>query len=93
MTHRLEDAAYIADAAMRGGIAQAPVSTAISGKQTLADMLSEHTCNYRTDSDAPTPCHLLAAMLAAGLARKCPHAEEYAKRIAQDYAVSHEIEA
>ena len=90
---RHDAAAYSAYSAMCAGIPAMIVDRTISRDETLADMLSEHTSNYRTDIDSPNPCDLLVKMLAAALQRGCPAAEAYAKRIALDYAVAHEVEA
>lgn len=89
--HRHEHAEYAAYTAMCAGLPAMVVSKWLSDGQTLADMLSEHTSNYRTDIDAPNPCALLATMLALALQRGCPAAEAYAQRIALDYAVAHEV--
>lgn len=88
---RHEAAAYSAYSAMCAGIPAMVVDRTISRNETLADMLSEHTSNYRVDIDAPNPCDLLAKMLALALQRGCPAAEAYARRIAHDYAVAYEV--
>jgi hypothetical protein len=77
--------------AMVAGLPGLVVDKHTSGAQTLADMLSEHTCNYRVDVQAPSPCDLLAVMLAEALRRKCPAAEAHAARVALDYAITHEV--
>ncbi len=88
---RFDYAERVALAAMQAGVAAAPVDRVMAGKLTLADMLSEHTCSYRTDIEGSNPCDLLAVLVAEALARKCPAAQAYAARIAKDYAVSQEV--
>lgn len=88
---RHEAAAYSAYSAMCAGIPAMVVDRTIDRNETLADMLSEHTSNYRTDIEGANPCDLLAQMLALALQRGCPAAEAYARRIALDYAVAHEV--
>lgn len=88
---RHDAAAYSAYSAMCAGLPDMLVCKPLDANETLADMLSEHTSNYRTDIDAPNPCALLATMLALALQRGCPAAEAYARRIALDYAVAHEV--
>jgi CelD/BcsL family acetyltransferase involved in cellulose biosynthesis len=87
------DAIAAAMEAMRQGFAAEPVAVFVSGKQTLADMLSEHTCNYNTTL-VGNPCELLAILVAVALQSACPQsraaAELYAARIALDYATANE---
>ncbi len=86
---RHESAEYSAYTAMSAGIPDLVVDRTHNAN-TLADVLSSHTLNYRFAADGSNPAMLLAKLLADALQRKCPHAEAYAKRIAFDYAVSRE---
>jgi hypothetical protein len=94
---RHEAAEHCAYTAMCAGIASMLVCKYIDPAETLADMLSEHTSNYRTDIEAANPCDLLASLLAESLRstdpRVQPLAEKFARRIALDYAVAHEGDA
>lgn len=94
---RFDYAERVALAAMQAGVAGHVVNVMFSRDETLADMLSEHTSNYRVDIDAPNPCNLLSTLVAVALrssdARVKAAADDYARRIAMDYAVSHEVTA
>lgn len=91
--HRHDHASEVAYSAMCAGLPMHPVDRTHSG-ETLADMLSMHTTNYRTDIDGANPVDLLCAMLAEGLRstdpRVRPAAEAFAKRIQADYVLSRE---
>jgi hypothetical protein len=91
---RHEHATEAAMTAMLTGQPGMVVDQHTSGKQTLADMLSEHTCNYLVDVPG-NPCESLATLVATGLRSQCAGvraaAEAYARRIALDYATTHEV--
>ena len=89
--HRFQHAEEVAYSAMCAGLPSHPVDRTHS-KETLADMLSAHTCSYRTDIDGANPVDLLCTMLAEALRstdkRVQDAAEAYAKRIQADYVLS-----
>lgn len=78
---------------MCAGLPMHPVDRTHSG-ETLADMLSMHTCNYRTDIDGANPVDLLCTMLAEALRstdkRVQTAAEAFAKRVQADYVLCRE---
>ena len=89
--HQREHAEYAAYAAMCAGLPALTVDRTHSA-ETLADMLSMHTTNYRVDIDGSNPVDLLCTMLAEALRstdkRVQTAAEAYAKRIQADYVLS-----
>lgn len=88
-----EAAEHVSYTAMCAGAPGLVIDRTHNG-DTLADMLSEHTCNYRVDIDAPNPADLLCTMLAEALRstdkRVQVAAEAYAKRIQADYVLCRE---
>ena len=86
-----EHAEQVAMSAMFAGLPALVVDHSHSG-ETMADMLSMHTTNYRTDIDGANPVDLLCSMLAEALRstdkRVQTAAEAFAKRIQADYVLS-----
>lgn len=88
-----EHAQHVAMTAMLAGVPDLIVDRTHS-KETLADMLSMHTTNYRVDIGGRNPVDLLCVMLAAGL---CSDDEAvykaclaFAKRVQADYVLCRE---